>query len=333
VGFSTETEREIREVVTAAITGETPASEPAEGTVTLPIIGVVDASSTSLVVGTLVIGFVDGFNPCSLWALSMLLALVLRTGSRRRVLAVGSVFLVITAGLYGLYMAGLYGTLQFVAQAGWIRVGIAVVALTFGLVNLKDYWWFRKGPSLTISEKAKPGLYQKMRAVASDERSLPAVLGGTILLAAGVSLLETPCTAGYPLLWANLLSAQGVTTATAMGLFGLYMIVFLADELAVFGTAVVAMRVTKLDERHGRLLKLVSGMLMVVLALALVVAPRLMESVAGAGLTFAVAAAATMLVLVIDKSPRGPRRPRQRPHPDTSRPTPARGPRSRAVRR
>jgi cytochrome c biogenesis protein CcdA len=264
VGFGPEIETEIRVAAEGAFTDSGPIAPADDRSMTLPFLGVVDAGTTSLLVGTLVIAFVDGFNPCSLWALSMLLALVLRTSSRQRVLAVGTVFLVVTAGLYGLYIAGLYGTLQFMAHAAWIRSVIALIALVFGVINLKDFWWFRRGPSLTISDRAKPGLYRRMRAAASDERSLPAVLGGTALLALGVSLLETPCTAGYPLLWADLLSSQGVTTTVAVSLFGLYMIVFLLDEFAVFGAAVVAMRVSRLEERHGRVLKLVSGMLMVV---------------------------------------------------------------------
>lgn len=90
-------------------------------------------------------------------------------------------------------------------------------------------------------------------------------------------------------------------TAAAAGLFGLYMAVFLLDELVVFGVAVAAMRITKLEERHGRVLKLISGMLMVVLAAVLVVAPELMQSVSGAALTFGLAALAVTVVLVIDR--------------------------------
>ncbi|MGF1666241.1 MAG: hypothetical protein ACFCVC_08220 [Acidimicrobiia bacterium] len=305
VGYNESIGLAIRQSVAAAFTPMEPDETGNE--VALPMLGTVDADTTSLALATLVIAFVDGFNPCSLWAMSMLLALVLRTGSRRRVAAVGSTFLVITAALYGVYIVGMYSLLEWAAGAGWVRASVAVVALVFGLVNLKDFWWFKRGLSLTIPDSAKPALYRRMRDVALDDRRLPVVLGGTALLAVGVSLLETPCTAGYPLLWTNLLSSRGVETAAAVGLFGLYMAVFLLDELVVFGVAVAAMRVTKLEERHGRVLKLISGMLMVVLAAVLVVAPELMNDVAGALVTFAVAGAATLAVLVIDRVARGRR--------------------------
>jgi cytochrome c biogenesis protein CcdA len=296
VGFDERVETEIHAAVAEAFGGGAQT-----GGLRLPLLGSIDPSATSLLVITVVIGLVDGLNPCSLWALSVLLALVLRTGSRGRVVVVGLVFLLVTTALYGLYLSGLYGALELAAHGAWIRVVMALVALGFGVVNLKDYWWFKRGVSLAIPERAKPGLYRRMRGVALEERPLPAVLGGTVVLAAGVSLLETPCTAGYPLLWADLLSARGVTVASAVGLFAVYMVVFLADELAVFGTAVVAMRASKLQERQGRALKLVSGVLMVVLAVVLLAAPRLMETVSGA---LAVFAAAATIAGVIQAVPR-----------------------------
>lgn len=307
-GFSDGVATEIEAMVAAAadsgddtpdIPGPDPdASRPSE-VFRLPLIGEVDVGNSSLVVASLVIGFVDGFNPCSLWALSVLLALVLRSGSRGRVLLVGSTFLLVTASLYGLYIFGMYSALDFVAHAQWVRILMAFVALTFGLINVKDFFWFRQGPSLTISDKAKPGLYQRMRGIAFDGKSLPAVLGGTVVLAVGVSLLELPCTAGYPLLWANLVSRQEVAFGAAFALFLIYMVVYLLDEFAIFGAAVVTMRVTKMEEKQGQWLKLASGMLMVVLAGVLLFAPHLMESISGALITFGVAVVATLLVALI----------------------------------
>ena len=107
--------------------------------------------------------------------------------------------------------------------------------------------------SLSIPASRKPWLFRRMRAAASPERALPAALAGTILLAVGVSLLETPCTAGLPVLWTSLLEEAGVSTGQAAGLFGAYMAVFLLDALLVFGAAVVTLRAAKVQERHGRL--------------------------------------------------------------------------------
>lgn len=295
VGFSDSVAGEIRAAVEAELRGADDPT-PSGAIVDVPGFGEVDLGSTSLVTSTLLIALVDGFNPCSLWALSILLALVLRTGSRGRVLMVGVTFLTITAGMYALYIVGLYGVLTMAAHATWIRLSMALIALAFGLINVKDYFAFKRGPSLTIADSAKPGLYRRMRRL-TDDRPLRSVLAGTGLLAVGVSILETPCTAGYPLLWTDLVSSQGVETAGVVALFALYMAVFLADELLVFGGAVATMRAAKLEERHGRVLKLVSGTLMIVLALTLILAPELMTDLAGVAITFGLAALATAVVL------------------------------------
>lgn len=311
VGFNADTAISIELAVGALLGGEPQDDDAvaAESVIALPFVGAVDVAGRSLLVSTVLIAFVDGFNPCSLWVLTILLALVLNMGSRRRLLAVGGVFLAITTLLYGVYIIGFYSVLSYIAYVGWVRVGVAGLALTFGIINVKDYFALGRGPSLTISEKRKPELYRRIRQVARPDRPLLPVLGGTAALAVGVSLIETPCTAGFPVLWADLLAERGVALAGAVVLFAVYMIVFLIDELLVFGSAVVAMRVTKVTERHGRALKLVGGSVMIVLAAVLLFAPELMESVTGAVAVFVGALAMAGVVVAIEGALR-PAKPR-----------------------
>jgi thiol-disulfide isomerase/thioredoxin len=299
-GFDAAVGDEIRLTVAAALSATADPEAEVDDFIDVPIVGRVEIGSSSLLVSTVLIALVDGVNPCSLWVLSILMALVLRTGSRRRLLAIGGTFLFITTLLYGLYMAGIYGFLSVAANLEWVRLAMAAIALGFGVINLKDYFWFRRGPSLTIPDERKPWLYQRMRSVAASNETLPAALVGTALLAVGVSVLETPCTAGYPLLWANLVAEQNVGLAATIPLFALYMLVFLFDEFLVFGVAVFAMRAMKLEERAGRLLKLVGGVVMITLAATLVFAPEAMSSVSGALTVFGIAAAVIVIILAVD---------------------------------
>ncbi len=299
IGFSSSIGDEIEATVAALHAGTRPA-EPDPATIDVPIVGDVTVGERSLVFATLLIGFVDGVNPCSLWVLSVLLALVLHSGSRARVFAVGSLFLVVTSALYGLYMLGAYSALDYAGEARWIRAGVAAIAGAFGVMHLKEYVT-TAGPSLTISAARKPGLYRKMRGLAAVDRSLPAVLGGTIALAVGVSLLETPCTAGLPLLWTDMLAERNVPAGGAAFLFAVYLTVFLLDELVLFGAAVVTLRATKVQERHGRILQLASGTLMLTLAGAMLLAPRALESLWGTIGIFAVAAGVVGTVLLAER--------------------------------
>lgn len=295
----------IRDELAAAIEapgGVEPAEgEPAKGKtsrVDVPLVGDVTVSSDSLVASTLVIGFVDGVNPCSLWVISVLLAIVVRTGSRRRVLAIGSAFLVVTAAMYALYMAGIYSAMGVVAHLGAVQLVVAVLAGVFGVVAVKDYFAYKVGVSFTIPDSSKPGLYRRMRAAAGRRQLLPA-LAATTGLAVGVSLLETPCTAGFPVLWTGLLEANGVGAAGAALLFVLYMVPFLLDELVVFTIAVVTLRATRIQERHGRLLKLVGGTMMLALAVTVVVDPAAMSDPLTALGVFAAALAVAGVVHLV----------------------------------
>jgi cytochrome c biogenesis protein CcdA/glutaredoxin len=296
VGFDSTVQRQIEDVVTALAAGRAPEAHE-RTSVDVPFVGEVDVGHSSLVTATILIAFVDGVNPCSFWVLSMLLALTLHSGSRKRIAVVGAVFLTVTSALYGLYMFGAYSALAYADGVTWIRLAVAIVAGTFGVLHLKEYVTHR-GPALTIPDGRKPAMYRRMRGLARSDRSWAAVIGGTAVLAVGVSLAETPCTAGLPLLWTNLVSARDVPASGAALLFALYLLVFLIDELVVFGIAVVTLRAAKLQEHHGRALQLVSGTLMVALAVAMIAAPAMLETVSGTAALFTVSGAVVAVVLV-----------------------------------
>jgi thiol-disulfide isomerase/thioredoxin len=306
LGYTAAIGRQIEAAIVAALggtptTADPPGDTPAETVIDVPLLGEVDVQGRSLALTTVFIALVDGFNPCSLWVLTVLLALVLHTGSRRRVAFIGGTFLVVTTLIYGLFIVGIYSALSFVGALGWIRGVVAVFALTFGLVNVKDYLWFKVGPSLTIADEHKPGIFRQARGLVRPGISLPAAMVGAGVMAAGVALVEIPCTAGFPVIWSDLVNAAGASRATFAVLLALYLLIYLFDELLVFGAAVVTMRVTKLQERHGRVLKLVGGMVMITIAVTILVAPEAMDSPTGVLRVFGAALAASALVAAIDR--------------------------------
>jgi hypothetical protein len=233
--------------------------------------------------------------------LGVLLALTLHTGSRKKVFIIGLVFLTVTSLVYALFIAGLFTMFSVIQFAPWIRVVIALLALFFAIVNIKDYFWYKEGISFTIADEKKPGLYRSMRRVLNASDSMPALIGATIVMSAGASLVEFSCTAGFPVLWTNLLAAQGVTALTFVVLLGLYMVIYQIDEIAIFMAAVVSLRASKLEEKHGRILKLISGTLMLTLAIVMLVNPSLMNRVTTSLLVFAVAFGAALLVLLVHR--------------------------------
>jgi thiol-disulfide isomerase/thioredoxin len=282
---------------------KTPGESTADNTNTrkLPLFGEVDFSKMGLFLSTALIAFVDGFNPCSLWVLSMLLAITMHTGSRKKVLVIGLVFLTVTAAIYALFIAGLFTVLKVVSFVGWIQVVVALVALFFGIVNIKDYFFYKEGVSFTISDDQKPGIYQRIRKVMDAGDSWWGLIGGTVVLAAGVSLVEFTCTAGFPVLWTNLVSSQQVTTITFVMLLLLYMLIYQLDELGIFLVAAFTLKSSRIEEKHGRILKLIGGVLMLTLAIVMLVKPELMSDVGKSLIVFGIAFAITLLILLVHR--------------------------------
>jgi uncharacterized membrane protein HdeD (DUF308 family) len=81
----------------------------------------------------------------------------------------------------------------------------------------------------------------------------------------------------------------------------LYMLIYLLDELVIFGAVVVTMRAARIEEREGRVLKLVGGSVMLALALVMLFRPTLLESIGGTVAVFGVAIGASLVVLLLHR--------------------------------
>ena len=277
---------------------ETQPIKKPDNAINIPLIGEVDLDKQSLVVSTAVIGFVDGFNPCSLWVLSILLALTLHSGSRTKILVVGLTFLFVTSVVYGLFIAGVFKLLSYIGYMKWIQIGIAIIAFVFGIVNIKDYFWYKEGVSFTISDKHKPKMYKNMRSAVVNPRTIIGLIGSSAALAVGVSFIEFSCTAGFPVIWSNLMVANNVNQTNFILLLALYMAIYLIDELVIFSIAAVTMRASKMEEKHGRLLKLVSGVVMFILGLVMIVNPAIMNNINSSLIVFLFALLVTWFVYI-----------------------------------
>ena len=300
VGFTAPIAEDLEAEVEARLAERVREGRGGRGTLDLGPFGRVDLSERPMVGATLLIAFVDGFNPCSLWVLTVLLAMILGTRSRARIAAVGLTFLLVTASIYGVFIAGLFAAFVVAGHLGWIQVVVALLALGFGLVNVKDFFAFGKGFSFSIPDRFKPSIYKGGRSLRKD-RPLPVTLAITVALAAGVALIELPCTAGFPVVWTTLVAEAGIEGARFAGLLGLYLLVYLSVEIAILTAAVVTMRATRLQEVHGRTLKLFGGMVMIALALVILIDPSIMERLLGSLVVVLIAVGVSVVVLLVER--------------------------------
>lgn len=313
IGFSDEKRPLLEEMIANAVengcndamaiaNGEIALDAPVQAiqhVINVPFIGEVDLEHHSAALVTVIIGLVDGVNPCSLWVLTMLLAMIVHTDSRKKTLIIGFVYIFMTAAIYALFILGVFTLLDYVRYIRWIQAVVALITLVMGLINLKDYFFFKEGVSLTIDDAKKPGLYKKMRNVVKSSGNIWAMIGATIVLSAGVSLVEFSCTAAFPVVWSNILTQQGVSGAQFVLLLLLYMFLYQFDELVIFIIAVITMKSKRMEEKHGRILKLFSGCLMVILSVVMLWKPALMNDLPNTILVFCIAVIVTLLVLLL----------------------------------
>jgi glutaredoxin len=252
------------------ITTRSPVSS--EGEIELPWFGGVSVRELGLPLFTIAVGLVDGFNPCAMWVLMFLLALLVNVNSRARMLAIAGTFVVVSGLAYFAFMAAWLNVFQLIGLSRAVQLVLGGVALVIGAVNIKDFFAFGKGISFSIPEKAKPGIYARVRAIVRAE-NLWAALAGATVLAVLVNVIELVCTAGLPALYTQVLAQQGVSSGGRYGYLALYNVAYMLDDSIMVGIAVVTLGRRKLQERAGRWLKLVSGVAIVALGLLLLLAP------------------------------------------------------------
>jgi hypothetical protein len=243
--------------------------------VTLPLFGEVSARDLGLPIFTLAVGLVDGFNPCAMWVLLFLLSMLANLHDRARMAWIAGVFVVVSGAIYFAFMAAWLEAYLVIGLSRTLQVVLGLFALFVAGVHTKDFFAMGTGPSLSIPASAKPGIYARVRGILRAEH-LGAALAMVTTLAVIVNFIELLCTAGLPALYTQVLAAHGLERLTHYAYLALYTAAYMADDtvMVVIGVATLSQR--KLQERGGRWLKLVSGVVVGVLGLLLLFAPELL---------------------------------------------------------
>jgi glutaredoxin len=248
-------------------------SQPPSDQVETQLFGNLSAARLGLPLFTLALGLLDGFNPCATWVLLFLLSLLVRLQDRTRMALVAGTFVLASGAVYYAFMAAWLNVFLLLGMSAALRWTLGGLALLIGGVNVKDFFLFGEGPSLSIPAAAKPGLYARVRTVLRAE-ALPASLLAVAALAVVVNFIELLCTAGFPAIYTAVLTQQQLSPPTYYAYLGLYIAGYIADDTLMVAVAVIALGSHKLTERAGRWLKLLSGAVMLALGVVMLVRPE-----------------------------------------------------------
>ena len=228
---------------------------------------------------TFCIALVDGFNPCNMFVLTCLLALLVSTSnSRKRLFAVAFSFVGMVYFFYFMFMAAWLNVFKYISFIDPLRIGIAVMALIAGFINCKELFLFKKGVSLTIQDQHKGPLMNridKMKDIIQNG-SFPLLISSSIALATFASLVELPCTAGFPIIYTGILSGRGMESSVSYYFYlALYNLVYVIPLLIIITIFIYTFRVRKITQRQMEIIKFIGGIIMILLGIVLLVNPGL----------------------------------------------------------
>jgi len=243
----------------------------------LPFFGALDPTMLSLPLFTVVLAGLDAFNPCAFFVLLFLLSLLAHQKDRRRMLLIGGIFVATSGLMYFAFMAAWLNVFQLLGALEGITLAAGFLAVFVGAVNIKDFFAFERGITLSIPESAKPGIYRRTRAVIMSG-SATAMLGATVFLAIVANFYELLCTAGFPMVYTRILTLTVASPAARYAWLALYNLIYIVPLLLIVLAFVGTLSAHKLSEREGRLLKLMSGVMMLELGLVLTLVPAWLNS-------------------------------------------------------
>jgi glutaredoxin len=266
--------------------------------VKIPLFGNIDATTFSLPLITFIVGFVDGFNPCAFFVLLFLLSMLVHARSKKRMLIIGLTFIFFSGLIYFLFMSAWLNFFMITENVKYITLAAGIVALFIASIDIKDFFAFKKGVSLSISDRQRKSLFSKMRSLLKAE-SLVSMLIGTVALAVTANLYELLCTVGLPMVFTKILVLNELSTVSYYLYLLFYNIVYILPLLTIVLVFTYTLGSKKLSQSQGEALKLLSGMMMLALGSLLVFAPEYLTNVAVAIGVILLAIVATGIILLI----------------------------------
>jgi len=272
IGFSKEIGQEIENCLKECI-GQGQSSGPQK--IKIPFLGEVEISKLSLPVLAVVFGALDGFNPCAMWILIFLIALLINTKSRARIWLVGGTFIFTSGLFYFLILAAWLNLFFAIGYVNYTRIFIGLFAIGFGILQLREFIYYQPGVCKVLG--LKPKLQQRFTDKAEKIVASPvtfAMLGGVILLAIGVNLIEFFCSAGLPAIFTRVLALNNLNVLSYYFYLLLYTIVFMLDDMIIFALAIITLRKIGFTEKYARWSTLIGGLLIFILGILLIFRPH-----------------------------------------------------------
>lgn len=232
-----------------------------------------ELDSLSIPVMAIILGTLDGFNPCAMWILLFLINMLFNMKDKKRMWLLGFTFLITSALVYFLAMLGLTVVLGY-ATTLIVQQIIGIVAITGGLLNLNTFFKTPNDGCHVVDKPKREKMIKRIKKF-TQEKSLLLSLIGVTTLAASVNLVELACSAGFPTIFVELMTINGVSNISKILYLLIYILFFLLDDIIVFTVAMKTLEVSGITTKYNKLSHLIGGLIMVIIGTLLILKPEL----------------------------------------------------------
>lgn len=242
-------------------------------TYTIPIIGKIEAKNASIILIAIILGFIDGFNPCAMWILLLLINMCISIKDKKKMLIVCLTFIITSGIIYFLSMLGI-GFILDLTTISYIRNIIAILAIILGIYNLYTYLKTRKQTGCHVVKKEKrKTIITKINNILNNKNTL-LMFGGTIILATSVSLVEMACSLGFPTIFLELLSINNIHSFLKVTYLLIYILFYLIDDIVVLFLSIKAFETKGISTKYNKYVHLIGGLIMILMGVLLIFKPE-----------------------------------------------------------
>ena len=245
--------------------------------VNIPIINkTVDLTNYSLLTMSIILGTIDGFNPCAMWVLVLFLTALIAVGNKVKMFRVAGLFILAEAVMYFFILNAWIYAWDFVGLDKWVTPLVGIVGIIGGIFFIRNY--LKKGDTLEcevtdFEQRAK--ISKKIKDIANKPFTLLTALA-IIGLALSVNVIEFACSVGIPQTYTKILQINEVPFWTRQFYTFIYIIGYMVDDIIVFGFALMSINKLQLTTKYSKWVNLFGGILMIILGLIMLIKPSLL---------------------------------------------------------
>lgn len=244
-----------------------------ETEVKIPILGKQKIKDVSIGLAAIVIGSVDGFNPCAMWILLFLISMLLGMKNRKRMWVLGITFLISSALVYFLFLISWLNLAVFLNKILYIRVVIAFVAVLFGVIQVNSFFFKKDDGCEVVDTKNRKKIIKSIQKIVKEKSFILALLG-IILLAASVNIIELLCSLGLPVMFTQILTINEVSKFGQILYSLIYILFFMIDDIIIFIIAMKTLEIKVISNKYGKYSHLIGGLIMIIIGILMIYKPE-----------------------------------------------------------